>query len=41
MIDNIKLKLNRLWNIVSGKDKDWDGSVDIKDTMIEAQEKSK
>jgi hypothetical protein len=41
MIDYIKLKLNQLWNIVSGKDKNWDGSVDIKDKMIEAEEKSK
>ena len=41
MIDYIKLKLNQLWNIVSGKDKNWDGSVDIKDKMIEAEEKTK
>lgn len=41
MIDYIKLKLNQLWNIVSGKDKNWDGSVDIKDKMMEAEEKSK
>ena len=31
----------KLWNIVSGKDKNWDGSVDIKDKMIEAENKSK
>ena len=37
MIDYIKLKFSQLWNILSGKDKNWDGSVDIKDKMIEAQ----
>jgi len=41
MIDYIKLKLNQLWNIISGKDKNWDGSVDIKDKMMEAEEKAK
>jgi hypothetical protein len=41
MIDYIKLKFSQLWNILSGKDKNWDGSVDIKDKMIEAEEKSK
>ena len=35
MIDYIKGKFIKLWNIVSGKDKNWDGSVDIKDKMIE------
>jgi hypothetical protein len=28
-------------NIISGKDKNWDGQVDIKDKMIEAEEKAK
>tara|TARA_B100001564_G_scaffold323794_1_gene304087 strand:+ start:345 stop:476 length:132 start_codon:yes stop_codon:yes gene_type:complete len=40
MIDYIKLKFTQLWNIVSGKDKNWDGSVDIKDKMMEAENKS-
>ena len=29
-----------IWNIITGKDKNWDGEVDIKDKMIEAEEKS-
>ena len=37
----IKEKLLQLSNIISGKDKNWDGSVDIKDKMIEAEEKGK
>ena len=41
MIDYIKLKFTQLWNILSGKDKNWDGSVVIKDKMIEAEEKTK
>ena len=41
MIDFIKLKFTQLWNILTGKDKNWDGSVDIKDKMIEAESKSK
>lgn len=41
MIEYIKLKFVQLWNIISGKDKNWDGTVDIKDKMIEAESKSK
>jgi hypothetical protein len=41
MIEYIKLKCVQLWNIISGKDKNWDGTVDIKDKMIEAENKSK
>ena len=41
MIDYIKFKFLKLWNIISGKDKKWDGNVDIKDKMIEAEEKAK
>jgi len=37
----IKEKLLQIWNILSGKDKNWDGSVDIKDKMIEAENKGK
>jgi hypothetical protein len=36
-----KTKLTQLLNIVTGKDKNWDGSVDIKDKLIEAEEKTK
>jgi hypothetical protein len=28
-------------NIVSGQDKNWDGEVDIKDKLIEAEQKAK
>ena len=40
MIDFIKTKFIQLWNIVSGKDKNWGGSVDIKDKMMEAENKT-
>ena len=40
MIDYIKHKFIQLWNIISGKDKNWDGSVGIKDKMMEAEEKA-
>jgi hypothetical protein len=41
MIEFIKFKFVQLWNIISGKDKNWDGTVDIKDKMMEAESKSK
>jgi hypothetical protein len=41
MIEYIKIKFVQLWNIISGKDKNWDGTVDIKDKMIDAENKSK
>jgi len=41
VIDYIKVKLIQFWNILSGKDKNWDGHVDIKDKIIEAEKKSK
>jgi hypothetical protein len=41
MIDYIKIKFVQFWNIISGKDKNWDGSVDIKDKLIEAENKAK
>ena len=41
MIEWLKIKWTQLVNIVSGKDKNWDGEVDIKDKMIEAEEKAK
>ena len=41
MIDYIKFKFVQLWNIISGKDKNWDDTVDIKDKMMEAESKSK
>ena len=39
MITWLKTKLTQLLNIVTGKDKNWDGSVDIKDKLIEAEQK--
>ena len=41
MITWLKTKLTQLLNIVTGKDKNWDGSVDIKDKLIEAEQKAK
>ena len=41
MINWFKLKLTQILNIVTGKDKNWDGSVDIKDKMIAAEQKVK
>ena len=41
MIEWLKIKWTQFVNIVSGKDKNWDGKVDIKDKMIEAEEKAK
>ena len=32
--------ITKWWNIFIGKDKNWDGEVDIKDKMIEAKEKA-
>ncbi len=33
--------LIKVWNIISGKDKNWDGQVDIKDKLISAKQKVK
>jgi hypothetical protein len=41
MINWFKIKLTQILNIVTGKDKNWDGSVDIKDKLIEAEQKVK
>ena len=41
MVEWLKTKWLQFCNIVSGKDKNWDGQVDIKDKMIEAEEKAK
>ena len=32
--------ITKWWNILLGRDKNWDGEVDIKDKMIEAEEKA-
>jgi hypothetical protein len=41
MVEWLKIKWTQFVNIVSGKDKNWAGQVDIKDKMIEAEEKAK
>tara|TARA_Y100001937_G_scaffold127711_1_gene200830 strand:+ start:399 stop:539 length:141 start_codon:yes stop_codon:yes gene_type:complete len=41
MVAKIKSKLLKVWNIIRGLDKNWDGKVDIDDKMIEAQEAAK
>ncbi len=41
MTNWFKTKLTQLLNIVTGKDKNWDGSVDIKDKLIAAEQKAK
>ena len=41
MIERLKIKFLQLCNIVSGKDRNWDGTVDIKDKMMDAEDKAK
>tara|TARA_R100000081_G_C4695929_1_gene105032 strand:- start:240 stop:368 length:129 start_codon:yes stop_codon:yes gene_type:complete len=41
MIEWFKIKFLQLCNIVSGKDRNWDGVVDIKDKMMDAKDKAK
>mgnify|MGYP001179784438 FL=1 len=41
MVEIIKENLKKIWNIINGSDKNWDGKVDIDDKMIEAQESAK
>jgi len=41
MVEWLKTKWLQFCNIVSGKDKNWDGQVDIKDKLIEAEQKAK
>ena len=36
-----KTKWTKFINIITGQDKNWDGEVDIKDKMIEAERKVK
>ena len=31
----------KVWNILNGKDADWDGDVDIDDAMLKAKRKAK
>ena len=32
--------ITKWWNILLGRDKNWDGEVDIKDKLMEAKEKA-
>jgi len=41
VLDFLKLKLTQFWNILTGKDENWDGVVDIKDDLIKAEKKVK
>jgi hypothetical protein len=41
MVEWIKIKWTQFCAVVSGQDKNWDGKVDIKDKMMEAEEKAK
>jgi hypothetical protein len=37
----LKTKWTQFINIITGQDKNWDGSVDIKDKMMAAEQKAK
>tara|TARA_Y100000768_G_C23970555_1_gene680293 strand:- start:1598 stop:1747 length:150 start_codon:yes stop_codon:yes gene_type:complete len=41
MVNKIKEIASKVWNIISGKDVDMDGDVDIHDAMIKAKRKAK
>jgi len=41
VLEFLKLKLTQFWNILTGKDENWDGVVDIKDDLIKAEKKVK
>ena len=41
MVEFLKLKLLQFWNILIGKDENWDGIVDIKDDLIKVEKKVK
>lgn len=41
MVEWLKIKWQQFCAIVSGQDKNWDGQVDIKDKLIEAEQKAK
>ena len=40
MLNKIKDWLKKFWDILIGKDKNWDGKVDIKDDMISAKQQA-
>ena len=41
MVNKLKEKAKKLWNMINGKDKNFDGKVDIHDAMLEAKQKAK
>jgi hypothetical protein len=41
MVNKFKQKAKQLWNMINGKDKNLDGTVDIEDAMLAARQKSK
>ena len=41
MVNKFKEKAKKLWNMINGKDKNFDGKVDIHDAMLEAKQKAK
>lgn len=41
MVNKFKQKAKQLWNIINGKDKNFDGKVDIEDAMLAARQKAK
>ena len=40
MVKKLKELARKIWNILNGQDKNFDGKVDIHDKMIEAEEKA-
>ena len=40
MVKKLKKLARKIWDILSGQDKNFDGKVDIHDKMIEAEEKT-
>lgn len=40
MVKKLKKLARKIWDILSGQDRNFDGKVDIHDKMIEAEEKT-
>ena len=40
MVKKLKKLARKIWDILSGQDKNFDGKVDIHDKMIDAEEKA-
>jgi hypothetical protein len=41
MVNKFKERALKAWNMISGKDANMDGEVDIKDKMLQAEQKAK